>query len=238
MSAAVKLDGAQITWLGHATFLIQSPRGQRIVTDPWLSSNPKCPESYHGLNNVQVITVSHGHFDHMGDAESLAKRTGATVVSNFEIASHLEAAGVKDTVGMNKGGTVMVNGMGFTMVHAVHSSGISTDHGLVYGGEAGGFVIQLENGLTIYHAGDTNVFSDMGLIRDLYAPEIALLPIGGHFTMSPKEAAYAVGLLGSRVVIPMHYGTFPVLTGTPAQLQTLVGDQAEVVALEPGQTYA
>ncbi|MCL8206629.1 MAG: metal-dependent hydrolase [Actinomycetia bacterium] len=234
----MNLDGTKITWLGHATFLIDSPKGIRIVTDPWLKDNPKCPPAYHELDRADILTVSHGHFDHLGSAADLAKRTGASVVSNFEIVSYLQAQGVDGGVGMNKGGTVEVRGIRLTLVHAVHSSGISTDHGLVYGGEAGGFVIQLENGLVIYHAGDTNVFSDMALIKELYRPDIALLPIGGHFTMAPKEAAYAVRLLGPKVVIPMHYGTFPVLAGTPEAFRDLVGDQAEVVVLEPGGTYA
>lgn len=234
----MNLDGTKITWLGHATFLIESPKGTRIVTDPWLKDNPKCPPAYHELDRADVVTVSHGHFDHLGSAADLAKRTGASVVSNFEIVSYLQAQGVASGIGMNKGGTVDVKGIRLTFVHAVHSSGISTENGLVYGGEAGGFVIQLENGLAIYHAGDTNVFSDMALIKDLYRPDIALLPIGGHFTMSPKEAAYAVRLLGPSVVIPMHYGTFPVLTGTPDAFRDLVGDQAQVVVLEPGGTYA
>jgi L-ascorbate metabolism protein UlaG (beta-lactamase superfamily) len=232
----MKLDGAEITWLGHATFLIRSPKGKYLVMDPWLD-NPKCPPAYRNLDKGDVITVSHGHADHMASAADLARRTGGTVVSNFEIASYLERQGVAHTVGMNKSGTVEVSGLRITMVHAVHSSGIATDQGLVYGGEAAGFVVQLENGLTLYHAGDTGVFQDMALIRELYAPDIALLPIGGHFTMAPKEAAYAVQLLKPKVVVPMHYGTFPVLTGTPTELEHLVGGAAEVVALTPGETY-
>jgi L-ascorbate metabolism protein UlaG (beta-lactamase superfamily) len=232
----MNLNGAEITWLGHATFLIQSPRGKRIVTDPWLG-NPKCPAEYRDLNQADVLTISHGHFDHMGDALDLARRTGAVAVSNFEIASWLEAQGAPKTVGMNKSGTVEIDGIRLTMVQAVHSSGISTDHGLIYGGEAAGFVITLENGLTLYHAGDTAVFGDMALIRELYRPEIALLPIGGHFTMGPKEAAYAVGLLKPAVVIPMHYGTFDALTGTPDQLRALIEGETEVRALMPGETY-
>jgi L-ascorbate metabolism protein UlaG (beta-lactamase superfamily) len=233
----VDLDGAAITWLGHATFLVQSPKGRRLVMDPWLAGNPKCPESFQALDGVDVITVSHGHGDHMGSAADLAKRTGATVVSNFELATYLEGQGVANTVGMNKSGTVEVAGFRITMVHAVHSSGIATDAGQVYGGEAAGFVVRLENGVTLYHAGDTGVFADMSLIKDLYAPDIALLPIGGHFTMAPKEAAYAVRLLEPKVVIPMHYGTFPVLTGRPEDLIQLVGHTAEVRVLEPGETY-
>lgn len=234
----MELGGTQITWLGHAAFLIRTPGGRHVVIDPWLAGNPKCPAAYHQWDRADVILITHGHFDHLGDAVDLAQRTNATVISNFEIVSYLESQGIKNGMGMNKGGTVNVHDVAFTMVHAVHSSGISTALGIVYGGEAGGFVIRLENGLTIYHAGDTNVFSDMTLIRELYKPEIALLPIGGHFTMSPKEAAYAVSLLKPEVVIPMHYGTFPVLAGTPQQLAALVGDGAQVAGLDPGDTYA
>ncbi len=234
----MKLDGAQITWLGHATFLVRSPGGRHLVMDPWLTENPRCPDSYRTLDRADVITISHGHFDHMGDAASLAHRTGATVVANFEIASWLEGQGVSHTIGMNKSGTVEVAGIRLTMVHAVHSSGITTEQGLVYGGEAAGFVVTLENGLTLYHAGDTAVFGDMALIHDLYAPDIVLLPIGGHFTMAPKEAAYAVRLLQPKAVIPMHYGTFEALSGTPEALSALVGEQAEVVVMTPGETMS
>jgi L-ascorbate metabolism protein UlaG (beta-lactamase superfamily) len=229
--------GSSFTWLGHATFLVKTPGGKRMVLDPWLDGNPKCPPAYHNLDGVDLICVSHGHFDHMGSAAALAKRTGATVVANFEICSYLETQGVANTMGMNKGGTVEVGGIRCTMVSADHSSGISTDHGTIYGGEAGGFVVELENGFTFYHAGDTNVFGDMSLIHDLYAPDLALLPIGGHFTMAPKEAAYALQLLKPKAVIPMHYGTFPVLTGTPQALKDLVAGQGvEVLVMEPGQT--
>ncbi|PSR22415.1 MAG: metal-dependent hydrolase [Sulfobacillus acidophilus] len=232
----MQLEGAVITWLGHATFLVQTPAGKRIVMDPWLAGNPKCPPEYQSLDTADIILISHGHFDHMGSAAELAKRTGASVVSNFEIGTYLASQGVDSTVGMNKGGTVTLGDIKVTMVHADHSSGISTeDGGTLYGGEAGGFVVTLENGLTLYHAGDTNVFYDMSVIRELYAPEIAMLPIGGHFTMSPKEAAYAVKLLRPNMVIPMHYGTFDALSGTPQALKDLLqGEAIEVLSLDPG----
>ncbi len=232
----MKLEGATITWLGHASFLVKSAANKYIVMDPWLQGNPKCPVEYENLDQADVILISHGHFDHMGSAVELAKKTGAPVVSNFEIGGYLATKGVENTIGMNKGGTVAFGDIKITMVHADHSSGIAAeDGGTIYGGEAGGFVVTLENGLTVYHAGDTNVFSDMNIIRELYAPDIALLPIGGHFTMSPKEAAYAVKLLKPEMVIPMHYGTFDALTGTPEALQDLLeGEPVEVMALQPG----
>lgn len=235
----MQLEGTKVTWLGHATFLLETPGQKRIVIDPWLEGNPKCPPAFYQLDRADIILITHGHFDHMGSAADLAKRTGATVVSNFEIATYLQAQGVENTVGMNKGGTVTVGDIKITMVHADHSSGITTADGqTVYGGEASGFVVTLENGLTFYHAGDTNVFGDMEHIRHLYAPDVAMLPIGGHFTMAPKEAAYAVRLLKPKVVVPMHYGTFPALTGTPEALKDLLaGEAVEVIALEPGSTW-
>lgn len=232
----MELEGATITWLGHATFLVKSPTDKKIVIDPWLKGNPKCPQAYQDLHEADIILITHGHFDHMGSAVELAQKSGAVVISNFEIGSYLSQKGVKNTIGMNKGGTVSVGDIKVAMVHADHSSGITADDGTtVYGGEAAGFVVTLENGLTLYHAGDTNVFSDMTIIHELYAPEVAMLPIGGHFTMSPKEAAYAVKLLQPKMVIPMHYGTFEALTGTPQALgDLLAGQSVEVMALEPG----
>jgi L-ascorbate metabolism protein UlaG (beta-lactamase superfamily) len=228
--------GAQITWLGHAAFRIRSPRGKVIYVDPWLD-NPKCPEGEKSVEQADVVLVTHGHFDHLGNAVDIAKKTSAKVVCNFEISVWLGSQGLESAVGMNKGGTVDLDGIRVTMVHAEHSSGISDGDRIVDGGTAGGFVVELEDGLKLYHAGDTTVFGDMRLIGELYGPELALLPIGGFYTMGPREAATAVRLLGVKRVIPMHYGTFPVLAGTPEELRELLrGHQAEIVVLQPGET--
>lgn len=239
----MNLDGTELTWLGHASFVVKSPGGKTLVFDPWLQrdGNPKAPESFNTLGTdtpIDYILISHGHFDHMGSAVSLAKESGAVVISNFEIAQYIATQGVANTIGMNKGGTLDLGDIRVTMVFADHSSGISTENGIIYGGEPSGYVVTLENGMTLYHAGDTNVFGDMAHIRALYAPDVCLLPIGGHFTMSPKEAAYATRLLAPKVVIPMHYGTFEALKGTPEALSDLLAeDSVEVRVLTPGGQY-
>lgn len=229
------LKGIKLTWLGHATFRIQTPAGKTILVDPWVMGNPMCPESEKNIKKVDVMLCTHGHFDHIGDAVEIAKKHSPTVVGIPELVGWLEKKGVKNTAMMNKGGTQSVGDIRVTMVHADHSCGITDGDQTVYGGEACGYVIQFDNGVKIYHAGDTNVFGDMKIIHDLYNPEIAMLPIGDHFTMSPREAAYGVGLLKPKTVIPMHFGTFPVLTGRPSELAKLVKD-VEVCEMKPGQT--
>jgi L-ascorbate metabolism protein UlaG (beta-lactamase superfamily) len=233
----VNLKGIKLTWLGHATFRIETPGGKTVLIDPWVMGNPKCPESEKKLKKVDVMLCTHGHSDHIGDAVAIAKEHNPKVVGMVELCTWLEKKGVQQTAGMNKGGTQKVGDLRVTMVHAQHSSGIEDGDQMVYGGEPCGYVIEFENGVKIYHAGDTNVFGDMQIIRELYAPEIAMLPIGDHYTMSPREAAYACRLLKPQTVIPMHFGTFPILTGTPAELKKLVKD-AEVLEMKPGQTIS
>jgi L-ascorbate metabolism protein UlaG (beta-lactamase superfamily) len=224
----------QITWLGHGTTEFRFASGEVLVFDPWLE-NPKYPKG-HQFDRVDAIAVSHGHFDHIFSVVPLAKQFNPKVVAIFETAHWLESKGVKQTIGMNKGGTVDLGFAKLTMTHAVHSCGILEDDKIIYGGEAAGYVLTPKQGPPIYMAGDTNVFSDMALIQELYAPELALLPIGDHFTMSPHEAAKAVELLKVKKVIPMHFGTFPALTGTPEALAAkLKGKPAEVWTLEPGK---
>jgi L-ascorbate metabolism protein UlaG (beta-lactamase superfamily) len=233
----MNLKGIKLTWLGHATFRVETPEGKTVYIDPWIGGNPMCPEAEKKVKKADLLLCTHGHFDHIADAVELGKRPEATAVGIVELCSWLQTKGVKQTAPMNKGGTQVVANVKITMVHAVHSCGIQDGDQIVYGGEACGYVVEFSNGVKFYHAGDTNVFSDMAIIRDLYAPTIAMLPIGDHFTMSPREAAYACKLLKPETVIPMHFGTFPVLTGRPSQLQALV-PEAKVVELKPGQTVS
>jgi L-ascorbate metabolism protein UlaG (beta-lactamase superfamily) len=183
---------------------------------------------------------THGHSDHFGDAVALAKQFNPEIVAIPEISGWLSSHGAGRVIGMNKGGTVKVGDVEATMVHAIHSSGIDDGGTMVYGGDPAGFVLRLPGGMAIYHAGDTGVFGDMKIIGDLYAPELALLPIGDHYTMSPREAALAIRLLGVKHVVPMHYGTFPVLTGRPETLRDLTQDISglEIHALKPGESLA
>ena len=233
------LGKLELTFVAHATFLIKTPSGKRIVVDPWFEGNPLCPPKFKQPPKVDAMFITHAHFDHIGDAVTLARKYNPKVVAIAETAMWLGGRkGIANVIGLNKGGTVEVEGVKATMTHAIHSCGISDGDEVVYGGEAASWVLQFENGIKVYHAGDTMVFGDMKIIGDLYRPDIALLPIGDHYTMDPYQAAYAIRLLGIKVVVPMHYGTFPVLTGTPEKLRSLTGDIAglEIVDLRPGET--
>lgn len=222
-----------LTWLGHASFRLDSPGGKRIYVDPWLSG-PTCPESEKEPERIDLIVVTHGHGDHVGDTVDLWKKFVPPVVALVELREWLAGQGLPDNTAHspNKGGTVDVDGVKITLTDANHSS--STNDGS-YAGEPAGIVLELEDGFSIYFAGDTNVFGDMALIRRIYEPDVAVLPIGGHFTMAPREAAVALELLGVKRCVPCHYGTFPILAGTPEELRALVPD-VEVIAMEPGDT--
>ncbi|MFB3812761.1 MAG: metal-dependent hydrolase [Terriglobales bacterium] len=233
----MELNGVQVTWLGHATFRIETPGGKTLLIDPWVMGNPACPDSERKLKKVDVMLCTHGHFDHIGDAVEIAKKHNPTVVGIFELCCWLEKKGVKNTLPMNKGGTQQVGDIKVSMTHAVHSCGIQDGDQIVYGGEACGYVVEFENGVRLYHAGDTAVFGDMQIIRELYSPEVAMLPIGDHFTMSPREATHACQLLRPKVVIPMHFGTFPLLRGTPEEFRKQAGGLGiKVLEMIPGQT--
>ncbi|MFZ0523629.1 MAG: metal-dependent hydrolase [Candidatus Acidiferrales bacterium] len=230
--------GNRLTWLGHAAFRIDTPSGKVILVDPWIQTNPMCPEANKKFEHVDTMLITHGHFDHIADAVDLGKKFKPQIVGIYELCAWLESKGVPNTNAMNKGGTQKTGEIEVTMVNAVHSCGIKDGDEIVYGGEACGYIIRLPGGFTVYHAGDTALFGDMKLIGELYAPDVALLPIGDYYTMGPREAAMAIRFLNVRHVIPMHFGTFPVLVGRPEQVRQLTQDISglEIHALKPGES--
>jgi len=231
------MQSLSITWLGHATFVLKSPGGKRIILDPWVTGNPSAPESAKNLGALDLMLITHGHSDHTHDAVAIGRSSGAHVVAPFEVSVWLHKRGLLHVTGMNPGGTLRMLGLSITMVPAVHSSSIEEDGHIVYLGVATGYVVTFEDGLTIYYSGDTSIFGDMRLIGEMYHPTIAFLPIGDLYTMGPEQAAKACELLGVQQVVPMHYGTFPALTGTPAQLRELVEPKGvQVLELTPGET--
>ena len=226
-----------LTWLGHAAFRIDTPGGKRIYVDPFLNGNPSCPEDEQTPERVDLILLTHGHDDHLGDTVALAQRFSCPVIAQVELRGWLSTRGLSEdmTEAINKGGTVEVEGVKVTLTHANHSSSGFENGTFVYLGESCGLVLELESGFKLYFAGDTNVFGDMALIARIYEPDLVVLPIGDHFTMGPREAAVALELLGARRFVPSHYGTFPLLTGTPEKLRQLSPD-ARIEAPEPGGT--
>jgi L-ascorbate metabolism protein UlaG (beta-lactamase superfamily) len=243
--------GLSITYIGHATVLFTTPKGARVLIDPFVSNNPKSPIKNEEVGKLDAILVTHGHLDHIADVLPIAQATGAKVVANPEIAHYFVSKGLPQgqAVEMNKGGTVHLDDLGFsvTMVNAFHSSGIEDGSGAppVYGGEAAGYMVHVHTAAdaepyVFYHAGDTAVFGDMNLLADIYQPRLAFLPIGDHYTMGPREAAVASGLLASvEYVVPIHYGTFPILTGTPDAFRDALNHveaTVQVCEMAPGDT--
>ena len=223
-----------VTWLGHGSFRIDSPGGKRVYLDPWLG-NPKCPDAEKEPERIDVIAITHGHNDHVGETVELSKQFSPEIVANVELKGWLgeQGAPVGEVPGPNKGGTVEAAGVRFTLVNAFHSSGAAD---LTYLGEAAGIVMEVENGTRLYFAGATCVFGDMELIGRIYSPDVAILPIGGHFTMDPREAGVALQLVGTTRCIPCHYGTFPLLAGTPDELRQHAPSGVEIIELQPGET--
>lgn len=224
-------DQIRFTWVGHGTWKVRTAGGKEMLIDPWVMHNPVAPDSVKTVDRLDIMVITHGHVDHVTDAVEIAKATKPKIITTLEVAAWLEGQGVEgaSALAINKGGTAEVDGISFTMVHAEHTSSFPDG---TYAGEPVGFVIEFENGFRIYYSGDTDVFGDMALIKELEKPEVAFLSIGDWYTMGPRRAAKAVQLLGVKTVVPMHFGTFPVLNGTPAQLEELAG--VRVLNIKPG----
>ena len=226
------------TWVGHGTWKVRSAGQKEILIDPWVMNNPVAPDHLKTVDRCDLMLITHGHFDHVYDALEIARATKPKIVTIYEVGAWLGSKGIdgESIIGGNAGGTIEVDGIKVTLVHAQHSCGITDGANILYGGQACGLVIEFENGFTIYFAGDTDVFGDMAIIAELNPFDVAFLPIGGFYTMGPHRAAKAVKLLGVNTVVPMHFGTFPPLTGRPKDLQELVGPGVKVLDIKPGDT--
>jgi len=229
----------KLRWFGHSAFELETEEKLRILIDPFISNNPSCPVPVEELK-ADVIMVTHGHADHFGDTMEIANRTGAVVIGNHEISVYLSKQGF-DTIGMNIGGSISIYNLKITMVNAQHSSGMDFIEEMGPGGSATGYIIQLENGQKIYHAGDTGLFGDMKtIIGEIHKPDMALLPIGDTYTMGPETAALAVEWINPKIVVPIHYNTFPVIKQDPEEFVERVSvknPEVKVVVLEPNQSY-
>jgi L-ascorbate metabolism protein UlaG (beta-lactamase superfamily) len=230
--------GNRVTYFGHSTFSLTTPTGQVALIDPWVMTNPFCPAALKNVARLDVTFLTHAHTDHMGDLLALAKQHRPKIVASFETSLWIEGQGFEEeTRPMGKGGSQKVGDFEVTMTHAFHSNSIDDSGVRLYGGEPAGYVIRMPGGFTLYHAGDTALFGDMKLVGELYKPQVAMLPIGDLFTMGPREAAYAIGLLGVKHVVPMHYATFPFLTGTVEEFrkETAKIEGLTIRGLKPGE---
>lgn len=234
-----RFNGIKITWYGHDAFKFVSPNGKVILIDPWLD-NPLAPKgALESIDKVDLILVTHGHGDHLGNTVEIAKKTGARVACIFEISQYLLSKGVENVQGMNKGGSIYIDGIKATMVDATHSSGIvESEREVIVGGESAGFIVTFENGFKVYHMGDTGLSGFFYMVGEFYKPDLLLIPIGDLFTLGPDNAAYAVTIIKPKWIIPMHYKTFPVLTGTPEKFIDALPQEykGKVIVMNPGET--
>ncbi len=233
-----RFQGAKVTWFGHSAFKVDTPGGKVVLIDPWLD-HPAAPAgAKESIQKADLIVVTHGHGDHIGNTVEIARNTGATVVAIYEITLYLSKKGLTNLVGMNIGGTYRHGDLAVTMVEATHSAAIDDNGTLIPGGDPTGIILTLENGFRIYHMGDTGLIGTLDAIRELYHPDLLLVPIGSLFTLGPEEAAYVVRKLDPRWIIPMHYKTFPVLTGTPEEFRNALAPEYRdrLIVLNPGET--
>jgi len=232
----ISLKGTRVTWLGHATVLVQTPKGTNLLIDPFIKNNPKFPKGFELPEKIDYILLTHGHGDHISDAVPVAKKHKSNVVAIYELAAYVASQGAENITGFNIGGTAQLDDVAVTMVEAKHSAGAEGKNGAQYAGVATGFVLSIANGPVLYHSGDTAVFTDMKLIKELYHPDLAMLPIGGFYTMGPREAALAAQFIEPKAILPIHFGTFPALTGTPDELDKHLNGSIEVIRIAPGES--
>ncbi|HXS76856.1 MAG TPA: metal-dependent hydrolase [Terracidiphilus sp.] len=232
----ISLKGTRVTWLGHATVLVQTGKGTNVLIDPFIQNNPKYPKGFQLPEKINYILLTHGHGDHISDAAPVAKKHKSNVAAIYELAAFIASQGVENVTGFNVGGTVQLDDVAVTMVEAKHSAGAEGKSGTQYAGIAVGYVLTVANGPVLYHAGDTTVFGDMKLIKELYHPELAMLPIGGFYTMGPREAALAAQFIEPKAILPIHFGTFPPLKGTPDELEQHLKGSIEVIRIGPGES--